>query len=163
MAKECVYVPQHLGAQELDGVMAQIVTNTELGKRPLPILPLINQTSDDLATLVLARDTHGSFFGVVSRLPCKKKECIVPLDFDATLTICETCRCYLHRGCVCVTMVERNFAQPDLYDESRQANVLLLALCKDCHLAVQALLTVRKPDGTSSYIHGVKMVFRIKW
>jgi hypothetical protein len=107
LATECIFLPQHLGAQEPGGSRAQILTKPELGKRSLPVLPLINQTSDDLATLVLARDTHGSFFGVVSRLPCKKGDCIVPLDFDASLTICETCRCFLHRGCVRVTMVGR--------------------------------------------------------
>jgi hypothetical protein len=71
LATECVFLPQHLGAQEPGGLRAQILAKSELGKRSLPVLPLINQTSDDLATLVLARDTHGSF--LESSLACRAK------------------------------------------------------------------------------------------
>jgi hypothetical protein len=52
-------------------------------------------------------------------------------------------------------MVGRNFALPDLYDESREANVLM-ALCKDCHSALIASLTVANPDGTRSILYGVE-------
>jgi hypothetical protein len=51
---------------------------------------------------------------------------------------------------------------PDLYDESREANVPM-ALCKDCHSALIALLAVANPDGTCSILYGVENGVPDEW